>query len=281
MRVAAVRLLALAVLILWALPRLEAQRVGGQARSFRVNDAELYVETRGSGPPLVLLHGFLGCGAVWSPFVERLAAEYQLIIPDLRGHGRSTNPGGRFTHRQTARDLLALLDQMGLARVRALGISSGGMTVLHAALLAPERFEAIGLIGATTHFPPEARTIMQQSSSLEAMPPEVLEEFRGCASRGDGQLRELLQIFHGFKDSVDDMNLTAADLQQLKARALIIHGDRDEFFPVQIPVDAYRAIPRAYLYVIPNGDHVPIYGPRAEPFRNEVLAFLRGDWERR
>jgi pimeloyl-ACP methyl ester carboxylesterase len=58
---------------------------------------------------------------------------YQVIVPDLRGHGRSTNPAAAFTHRQAAADVLALLDRLGLQRVKAMGISTGGMTLLHMA----------------------------------------------------------------------------------------------------------------------------------------------------
>lgn len=94
------------VLRVIALLLLTAQHVAvqGQApaggRTVRVNDIELYYEDRGTGEPLVLLHGFGGCGQHWQPFAARLAEHFRLIIPDLRGHGRSTNRPG---HSHTAR----------------------------------------------------------------------------------------------------------------------------------------------------------------------------------
>src|SRR5436190_8999402 len=99
----------------------------------RVNDIEMYYEEQGAGSPLVLLHGFGSCGQSWQPFAARLAEHFRLIIPDLRGHGRSTNPAGVFTHRQAAADVFALLDRLGVKRFRAMGISTGGMTLLHMA----------------------------------------------------------------------------------------------------------------------------------------------------
>jgi pimeloyl-ACP methyl ester carboxylesterase len=57
------------------------------------------------------------------------------------------------------------------------------------------------------------------------------------------------------------------------------HGDRDHFFPVSIPVEMYSAIPNAYLWIVPNGDHVPIMDERAEAFTRTVLEFLGGEWE--
>jgi len=240
----------------------------------RVNGADLYVETRGSGPPLVLLHGFFGCGATWAPHLDALAARYRVIVPDLRGHGRSTFPDKRYSHRITGQDLLGLLDQLGLQRVRALGISSGGMTLLHASVSQPERFEALTLIGATSEFPPEARAIMSQTTSLEAIPPDVVADLRGCVAGGEPQMLDLVRTFNGFKDSYDDMNLTAKDLARITAPTLIVHGDRDPFFPVRIPAAVYSAIPKAQLWIVPNGDHVPIYGEHEAWFQAEVLRFL-------
>ena len=133
-----------------------------QGESRTVNGMRMYYETRGSGPPLILLHGFFGCGQSWEPLVPELAVHYRLIIPDLRGHGRSNNPTGRFTHRQSATDVLTLLDQLGIRRFKAIGISTGGMTLLHIATRQPDRVEAMVLIGATTYFPKQARVVQRR-----------------------------------------------------------------------------------------------------------------------
>jgi predicted alpha/beta-fold hydrolase len=118
----------------------------------------LYYKTCGQGPPLLLLHRFFGTGTLsWGRFIPTLAAQYRLIVPDLRGHGRSTNPSGEFTHRQSATDMFALLDSLGLQQVKAMGISSGGMTLLHITTQQPSRIDAMVLVGATTYFPEQAR----------------------------------------------------------------------------------------------------------------------------
>lgn len=256
---------------------LSAVTTAGQSAGVQtapVNGIEMRYEIRGTGEDLVLLHGFSGCSKTWEPFVETLAREYRLIIPDLRGHGGSTGSDGVFTHRQSAADVLALLDRLGVTRFRAMGISTGGMTLLHAATKQPDRIEAMVLIGATTHFPEQARKIMR-GAAVETLPPPVLEDFRRCAMRGEAQVRELVAQFHGFKDSYDDMTFTPPHLATIKARTLIVHGDRDEFFPVSIPVAMYQAIPGAALWIVPQGDHVPIFGDRVPAFLEAVRAFLR------
>ncbi|MGH7497001.1 MAG: alpha/beta fold hydrolase [bacterium] len=244
-----------------------------------INGVQLYYEVRGDGPPLLLLHYFGGCGQAWQPHVVRLAKHYRLIIPDMRGHGRSTNPLGEFTHRQAALDMFALLDQLGIQRFKAMGMSSGGMTLIHMATQQPERVEAMVLIGATSYFPAQARAIMRRSDP-DSLSTKELEEWGQCSVRGEAQTREVLGQFHRMKNSYDDMNFTEPYLATITARTLIIHGDRDEFFPVAIPVQMYGAIPRSYLWIVPNGGHFPALGKGAGNFQDHALAFLQGEWEK-
>jgi len=250
-------------------------QAGGSTVS--VNGIEMYYEERGAGEPLVLLHGFGGCGLLWpKPFTDRLAERFRLIIPDLRGHGRSTNPSGVFTHRQAAEDVFALLDKLGVTRFKAVGVSTGGMTLLHMATRQPSRVEAMTLVGATHYFPQEARAIMLKQTQGDPS-PEALRRFGPCAPRGEAQARELFRQFGAFKDSYDDMNFTAPYLGTIKARTLIVQGDRDEFFPVSIPVEMYRAIPGSSLWIIPRGGHVPIFGAHAREFLDIAVPFLQGE----
>jgi pimeloyl-ACP methyl ester carboxylesterase len=237
-----------------------------------VNEMRMYYETHGEGEPLVLLHGFGGSGQVWEPFISELSKQYRVIVPDLRGHGRSTNPTWQFTHRQSARDILTLMDNLGIVKFRAMGISTGGMTLIHAATQQPSRLEAIVLIGATIYFPEQAREIMRRST-VESLTPDDYERGRRLHKQGDEQIRMLRQQFHDFKDSYDDMNFTGPYLSTITARTLIVHGDRDEFFPVAIPVEMYRSIPGSALWIIPNGGHVPIHDPKV-PFVSTALEFL-------
>ena len=250
-----------------------AAQSAAPGRTLRVNGIKMYVEIRGTGDPLVLLHGFGSCGKGWGAIADSLAARYQLIVPDLRGHGRSTNPSGSFTHRQSALDVYALLDQLRVTRFKAMGISTGGMTLLHMATQQKDRIDAMVLIGATTEFPEPARAIMRRVVA-DSLPPPVRQMFSECATRGDPQVRELAGQFARFRDSYDDMNFTAPLLGTIRARTLIVHGDRDEFFPVDIPVRMYRTIPEAALWIIPRGDHVPIFGRHFREFLQVTADFL-------
>ena len=248
--------------------------------SKELNGITIYYQIIGEGEPLVLLHGFTQTGKDWDPIIEGLVNNYRLIIPDLRGHGQSTNPTGEFTHRQSALDVFELLDQLGIGTFKAMGISTGGMTLLHMATTQRERVEAMVLIGATSYFPEQARVIMR-ASAPDSLPQSQLESLSRNHSRGAEQARSLMAQFSSFQDSYDDMNFTQPYLSTITARTLIVHGDRDVFFPVSIPVEEYEAIPKSYLWIVPNGGHVPLLHSEITRrfFVDTVSAFLRGEWE--
>jgi len=243
-----------------------------RGHAVQINNIEMYYEEYGVGKPLVLLHGFGGCAQNWHPFTAKLSEHYRLIVVDLRGHGYSTNPGNKFTHREAAGDVFLLLDKLGVDRISAMGMSTGGMILLHMATSQPRRIGSMILISATSYFPDQARAIMRRAS-FGTMPQQVQEMYRECAKRGDEQIRQLITQFNALHENYDDMNFTPQSLSTITARTLVVHGDRDNFFPVEIPVDIYRSIPQAALWIIPGGDHVPIYDSTV-PFTSTALRFL-------
>src|SRR5690348_7423666 len=91
-----------------------------------LNGLQLYFEVHGSGEPLLVLHGFLGCSQDWAALPAEWREPFQLIAPDLRGHGRSSNPSPVFRHDESAGDMIALLDHLGIGSFKGLGVSGGG-----------------------------------------------------------------------------------------------------------------------------------------------------------
>jgi pimeloyl-ACP methyl ester carboxylesterase len=87
------------------------------------------------------------------------------------------------------------------------------------------------------------------------------------------QIRQFITQFNTPGGNYDDMNLTAQSLSNITARTLVVHGDHDKFF--EIPVNMHSAIPNAALWIIPGGDHVPIYDATI-PFTSTALQFLDG-----
>jgi len=237
---------------------------------------DIYYEVRGEGEPLVLLHGGGGIGANWDLVFKEQPIGYRLVVPDLRGHGRSTNPAGTFTLRQLALDVFALLDRLGIDRFKAIGLSMGAKTLLHLATQQPDRVDAMVLISAAPYFPRQARSIMSEFTP-ETRSEAEWQQMRAWHQHGDDQIREIWKQVNAFKDSYDDMNFTPPYLSTITARTLIVHGDRDPLYPVELAMEMYSAIPRSSLWIVPNGGHGPIFGKMADHFVETALAYLRDE----
>ena len=180
--------------------------------SIKANGGRIYFEVRGHGEPVLLLHGFSGAGADWAPSLLRFGQGFQLIMPDLRGHGKSGTLTSQFRHADAAADMFALLDHLKLTTFKGVGISAGGNVLLHMATKQPERVRAMVIVSATPYFPEEARVI--QRNFAQNVPEQMWEMWRKKHPGGDAQIKALLDSTTGFADSHDDMNFTPEDLKK-------------------------------------------------------------------
>jgi pimeloyl-ACP methyl ester carboxylesterase len=242
-----------------------------------INGIDLHYETVGEGAPLLWVHGFMGAGPDWKYIFKEPPAGYRLIAPDLRGHGASTNPSGSFSFREAALDILALLRHLNIDRVKAIGLSGGGITLLHMATVQPASITSMVIVSAPPYFPAQARSIQRQTS--ESMFGDVeMDLMRKRHLHGESQIQQLFAQSRAFADTYDDVNFTPPYLSRITADTLIVFGDRDPFYPASLALDLHSAIPRSYLWVIPNGGHGPVFGEAAPRFLETAMSFLRGDW---
>jgi N-formylmaleamate deformylase len=112
-----------------------------------LNDTFIYYRRSGGDkPPVLLVHGFTDSGACWTRLAQALETEYDVIMPDARGHGQSAAVNGQpVALEDLAQDLLTFSDCLELDRPRALGHSMGAVTLALAAASRPGRFRAIAL----------------------------------------------------------------------------------------------------------------------------------------
>jgi 3-oxoadipate enol-lactonase len=108
----------------------------------------LYVEQHGSGEPLLLLHGLGSSGADWEEVLPALACRYRVILPDVRGHGRSEKPDGAYSVPLFAADLAALCDWLELKRAHVVGISMGGMIAFELAVTRPDLVASLCIVNS-------------------------------------------------------------------------------------------------------------------------------------
>jgi len=242
-----------------------------------INGVELNYEAVGNGAPLLWLHGFMGAGSDWKYMFEQPPAGFRLIAPDLRGHGASTNPAGEFSFRQSADDVGVLLRHLNVQRVKAIGVSGGGITLLHMATADPACIESMVIVSTPPYFPPQARVLQRQMSDA-ALSDLEMQLMRARHRHGEEQVQQLLAQARAFADSYEDVNFTPPYLSRITADTLIVFGDRDPLYPLSLAFELYAAIPRSHLWVLPNAGHSPVFGEAAPQFRERTLSFLRGEW---
>lgn len=242
-----------------------------------VNDLSMYYEQHGppDGDPLVLLHGFTVTGDYWSRQIPSFGERYRLIVPDLRGHGRTDNPGGlsAMHHRQFARDIIALCRSLHIEHAIFCGESTGAMLLLTLALEAPTLPRALVLAGGAYYYGEELRAWWRTQT-----PETILSEsdplHRRHTAMGPDHWRLVAEAFialgvHAHSDDFPEQE----ELSAITVPTLIVHGDRDPMFPIDVPTGLYRLLPNAELCILPNTGHHP---PREQPgsFNTITLDFL-------
>ena len=242
-----------------------------------LGDLTMYYEEHGDrdGAPLVLLHGWGGVADVWRPQVDAFGARYRLIVPDLRGHGRTDNPGGpgAMNHRRFARDIIALCRALGVERAVFCGHSTGAMLLLTLALAAPALAGALVLAAGTYYYGPELRAWWREQTP-ETIVSDPAEARARHTALGPDHWRLVAEGFIALNAHAHAEDFPEAEeLRAIAAPTLILHGDRDRFFPVQIPTGLYRLLPDAELCILPMTGHAPPT-ERVEWFNAIVLDFL-------
>ncbi len=135
----------------------------------------------------------------------------------------------------------------------------------------PERIQSMVLDGTTPRDTKEAQERRAQTT---------MENIAWCRQNhiyGEDQVRKLYEQFKFQNYSSDE--ITKPYLSTIQAKTLIIHGDRDNFFPVDVALYMFEAIPDSYLWVIPNAGHALVLGDHADDIKRVALDFFTKDWK--
>jgi 2-succinyl-6-hydroxy-2,4-cyclohexadiene-1-carboxylate synthase len=263
-----------------------------------VNGIRLSVEVGGSGPPLVVLHGFTGSAEAWQRALPALQETFTTYAVEIVGHGRSDVPDDVEHYRlgRAVTDLVVLVDRLGLDRFSLLGYSMGGRLALHLALVASERIDALVLESAAPGIsdPDEraeraradeklARLIEERGVEAfvdvwERVPLFASQRALPADVRGRQRAIRLSQRPQGLANSLRGMGAGAMEpvtgrLGEYRMPVLYVAGEIDTKY-VEIGRSMTAAMPDARCVVVPGAGHT-VHLERPEEFTSAVTSFLR------
>lgn len=201
-----------------------------QDKYFDANGVKIRYVERGTGEPIILLHGIGGSAESWitSGVFERLAADYRVIAFDARGHGKSEKPHDPKRYgKEMALDVVRLLDHLSLTKAHIIGYSMGAFTTSQLLTLHPERFRTATLGGGAGRF----RWTDEDTRMAEQ---EASEREKECVSR---TLIYRLTPTNAPKPSEEDINRRSAacladSSQDRFAIAAVTRARRDNVIPL-------------------------------------------------
>lgn len=236
--------------------------------------ARFHYEDEGQGEPVIALHGRFGTArADLSTIIDWLSADgYRVLGPSLRGYGQST-PKPRdypfdFYHRD-ARDVIAFMDALGIAKAHLLGYSDGGETALVAAGLAPERFQSVAVWGAIGYFGEIIRPVVQANYPADWMDEET-KQLNGIDDPNPIVL-QWVQALKFMIDSGGDVSLSLAP--HISAPVLLMLGTGDRLNPQEYGQNFVDKTPNGRLVMFETGHG--IHDQDWQGFQRVVGAFLK------
>lgn len=234
-----------------------------------VNGVQIAYVRRGSGKPLVLVHGYPLDRTIWDEVVPLLENDFELILPDLRGFGQSEVVERQYKISDMAADIAGLLDQLGIEKTAIAGHSMGGYVALAFARAYPERVLGLGLVAsqAPADSPERKQGRYEAAAEIlkngvtpvaESMPAKLTPD-----ERVQAYVRGLIATQHpaglaGALKAMAERDDSISILSSFQFPVVLLHGQADELIPVQRAQEIKAAIPQATLTELPGVGHMPM-----------------------
>ncbi len=247
----------------------------------------------GTGPAVVLLHGFPLDRTMWDAQVRALSPGYRVIAPDLRGHGRSPAPDGAYTMDQMAEDVVELLDGLEIQGPVVLGgLSMGGYVSLALALNHPERVRALVLTDTRALADsPEAAAAREQTARAVLKAGGLDDVIEGMVARLFARSTfhdrpALVPPIQDVMERTSPMGVAGAlrgmalrpdrrpRLKEITCPTLVVVGDCDVISPLDEMKALADAMPGARFQVIRGAGHLSPY-ESPDAFNSALLEFLK------
>lgn len=232
-----------------------------------MNPVDLYYEEYGHGIPAIFLHGFPFDHTIWEPLIPMLQDETRMILPDMRGFGRSPVTEGVYSMRLLAEDIVHLMDRLDIEKAIIVGHSMGGYASLAFAQAYPGRLLGLGLVA--TH---SAADTPERRQTRQKLAEQVMHKgARVVASNIVDTLtpkKELLEpiqtlilqahptgISGALRGMAERHDLTG-ELSNITVPAVVIVGKADQLLPRDLVETTAQMLPKGWLVEIPDAGHM-------------------------
>ncbi|MEE3624185.1 3-oxoadipate enol-lactonase [Nitrospirillum sp. BR 11752] len=243
------------------------------------------IEGPADAPPLVLSNSLGTAMAMWEPQMAALTRHYRVIRYDSRGHGASDAPAGPYTMERLGQDVLSLLDELDIYRVRFCGLSKGGMVGQWLGINAGQRLERLVLANTAAYMGPpqgwQGRMDLVTAQGMGAVTEAVIERwftpgFIAAEPEAVDRVRRLLlatqpQGYVGCCAAIRDMD-QRPQLPAIAVPTLVIGGTQDPATPPEKAEELHAAIKDSQLVML-NAAHLSNV-EQAEAFTEALLTFL-------
>lgn len=256
----------------------------------KVNGVNYYYEIRGEGEPLLLLHGGLGSIDMFGPVLPALSKNRQVIAVDLYGHGRTALTDRKMSLIDMGDDMAGLLEQLGYAKVDAMGYSMGSGVAMRLAVQHPDMVRRLVLVSAgfaQDGFYPEMLPMQAQvgAAMAEMMKPTPMYQSYAAVAPKVEDFPKLLDLMGEMMRKPFDWS---EDVKTLKMPVMLVYGDSDMYRPEHI-VKFYQLLggglkdagwmrenmSQNRLAIIPNRTHYDVFF--APELAAMALPFLNGE----
>jgi 3-oxoadipate enol-lactonase len=237
--------------------------------TINVTGVRLAYERRGTGSPLVLLHGYPLDHHLWDEVAPLLTDTFELILPDLRGFGESSTVDSFYTMEDIASDIAALLDHLEIEKTAMVGHSMGGYVALAFLRLYPERLTGLGLVSTQVLADaPDRRDGRYKSAAevadkgiasvVETMTPKFTSDARLQEFARESMERQQPAGYIGALKAMAERLDSTPLLSSINIPVVIVHGDADLLIPLDRAREVKAALPNAHLVEIHGAGHMPM-----------------------
>lgn len=233
-----------------------------------VNGVRIWYAVFGHGSPVIMVHGGAGSSKYWGLQIPALARQYEVIVLDSRGHGRSTRSSEPITYHLMASDVLAVMDTLHVPKAALVGWSDGGIIGLDIAINHPDRLTKLFAFGANS-----------DTSGTKDVDKDAL--FDDYLDRCENEYRKLSPTPLEYKAFLKQMqpmwdsepHFSDEQLRSIKVPTWIVDGDHDELIKREDTDRMAKLIPDAGELILPNVSHFALLQD-PEQFNEALLHFL-------